>query len=175
MNNVGIQVLICMKKHAKPGTSACMVHPPASRRQSGECCRLFAKESGIALTPAAFNLIPPHGVTHRTGSVQWTWIKTAGEHYDTIAMNECRMIRAHSAHLDLPKPKKSCANAKNEHGNSWPFSTLGQLHRRIVQIRLLSCKRWLPSVYSHPSHKNCPLHIAIMKKEPGSEMNQKKK
>ena len=53
---------------------------------------------------------------HRTGSVQWTWIKTAEDHYDTIAMNECRMIRAHSAHLDLPKPKKSCANAKNEHG-----------------------------------------------------------
>ena len=26
------------------------------------------------------------------------------------------MIRAHSAHMDLPKPKKSCANAKNEHG-----------------------------------------------------------
>ena len=26
------------------------------------------------------------------------------------------MIRAHSAHLDLPKPKKSRANAKNEHG-----------------------------------------------------------
>ena len=31
-------------------------------------------------------------------------------------MNEYRMIRAHSAHLDLPKPKKSRANAKNEHG-----------------------------------------------------------
>ena len=31
-------------------------------------------------------------------------------------MNEYRTIRAHSAHLDLPKPKKSCANAKNEHG-----------------------------------------------------------
>ena len=31
-------------------------------------------------------------------------------------MNEYRTIRAHSAHLDLPKPKKSRANAKNEHG-----------------------------------------------------------
>ena len=31
-------------------------------------------------------------------------------------INEYRMIRAHSAHLDLPKPKKSRANAKNEHG-----------------------------------------------------------
>ena len=40
------------------------------------------------------------------------------DHYDTIAMNEYRTIRAHSAHLDLPKPKKSRANAKNEHGNS---------------------------------------------------------
>ena len=26
------------------------------------------------------------------------------------------MICAHSAHLDLPKPKKSRANVKNEHG-----------------------------------------------------------
>ena len=57
-------------------------------------------------------------VTHRTGSVQRTWINTAEDHYDTIAMNEYRMIRAHSAHLDLPKPKKSRTNAKNEHGNS---------------------------------------------------------
>ena len=31
-------------------------------------------------------------------------------------MNEYRTIRAHSAHLDLPKPKKSHTNAKNEHG-----------------------------------------------------------
>ena len=31
-------------------------------------------------------------------------------------MNEYRTIRAHSAHLDLPKPKKSRANVKNEHG-----------------------------------------------------------
>ena len=50
-------------------------------------------------------------VMHRTGSVQWTWIKTAEEHYDTIAMNEYRTICAHSAHLDLPKPKKSRTNS----------------------------------------------------------------
>ena len=106
------------------------------------------------------------GVTHRTGSVQWTWIKTAEDHYDTIVMNEYRTICAHSAHLDLPKPKKSHANAKNEHGNSWPFSTLGPLHQRIVQTRILSCRRWLPNVHSHLSHKNCPLRIVIMKKEP---------
>ena len=31
-------------------------------------------------------------------------------------MNEYRTIRAHPAHLDLPKPKKSRANVKNEHG-----------------------------------------------------------
>ena len=31
-------------------------------------------------------------------------------------MNEYRTICAHSAHLDLPKLKKSRANAKNEHG-----------------------------------------------------------
>ena len=108
-------------------------------------------------------------VTHRTGSVQWTWIKTAEEHDDTIAMNEYRTIRAHSVQLDLPKPKKSCANAKNEHGNSWPFSALGQLHWRKVQTRILSCKRWLPNVHSHLSHKNCPLRTMIMKKEPGDE------
>ena len=57
MNNVGIQVLICMKKHAKPGTSACMVHPPASRRQSGKCCRLFAKESGGWLWPSSVKVV----------------------------------------------------------------------------------------------------------------------
>ena len=108
-------------------------------------------------------------VMHWTGSVQWTWIKTAEEHYDAIVMNEYRMIRAHSAHLDLPKPKKSHANVKNEHGNSWPFSALGPLHWRIVQTRILSCKRWLPNVHSHLLHKNCPLRIAIMKKEPGDE------
>ena len=50
-------------------------------------------------------------VTHRTGSVQWTWIKTAKEYYDAIAMNEYRTIHAHSVHLDLPKPKKSCATS----------------------------------------------------------------
>ena len=64
--------------------------------------------------PSTFPL--PRVVTHWTGSVQWTWIKTAEEHYDAIAMNEYRTIRAHSAHLDLPKLKKSRANAKNEHG-----------------------------------------------------------
>ena len=31
-------------------------------------------------------------------------------------MSEYRMICAHSVHLDLPKPKKSRANVKNEHG-----------------------------------------------------------
>ena len=110
-----------------------------------------------------------YGDTHRTGSVQWTWKKTAKEHDDTIAMNEYRTIRAHPVHLDSPKLKKSHTNAKNEHGNSWPFSTLGQLHWRIVQTRILSCKRWLPNVHSHLSHKNCPLRIAIMKKELGDE------
>ena len=95
--------------------------------------------------------------------------KDSKEHYDTIAMNEYRTIRAHSVHLDLPKPKKSRANAKNEHGNSWPFSALGQLHQKIVQTRILSCKRWLPNVHSHLLHKNCPLRTAIMKKEPGDE------
>ena len=43
-------------------------------------------------------------------------IKIAEEHYDAIVMNEYRTIRAHSVHLDLPKPKKSRANVKNEHG-----------------------------------------------------------
>ena len=31
-------------------------------------------------------------------------------------MNEYRTIHAHSVHLDLPKPKKSHTNVKNEHG-----------------------------------------------------------
>ena len=112
-------------------------------------------------------LIP--NVMHWTGSVQWTWIKTAKEHYDAIAMNEYRMIHAHSAHLDLSKLKKSCTNAKNEHVNSWPFNTLGPLHRRIVQTRILSCKRWLPNVHSHLSHKDHPSCTMIMKKEAGDE------
>ena len=67
---------------------------------------------------------------HQTGSVQWTWIKTAEEHYDTIAMNEYRTIRAHSAHLDLSKPKKSHANAENEHGK---FMTIQ--HTRTTALK----------------------------------------
>ena len=86
-------------------------------------------------------------------------------------MNEYRTIRAHSAHLDLLKMKKSHANAKNEHGKFMTIQriVLGQLHQRIVQTRILSCERLLPSVHSHLSHKNRPLCIAIMKKEPGDE------
>ena len=67
---------------------------------------------------------------HWTGSVQWTWIKTAEEDYDTIAMNEYRTICAHSVHLDLPKPKKSYANAKNEHGK---FMTIQ--HTRTTALK----------------------------------------
>ena len=114
-------------------------------------------------------------VTHWTGSVQWTWIKTAEDHYDTIAMNEYRTIRAHPAHLDLPKLKKSRANAKNEHGNSWPFSALGQLHQRMCRQE-----------YSH-ARDDCQMFTVICRtrtvhcasqlwrKNQEMKMNQKKK
>ena len=154
----------------------CMDTNPKSSQLTMDCCpRLSHQGHHCRKSWCSIDLLSTNGawkraaVTHRTGSVQWTWKKTAEEHDDTIAMNEYRTIRAHPAHLDLPKLKKSRANAKNEHGNSWPFSTLGPLHWRIVQTRILSCERWLPNVHSHPLHKNCPLRIAIMKKEPGSE------
>ena len=54
--------------------------------------------------------------------------------------------------------------------NSWPFSALGQLHQRIlVQTKVLSWKRWMLNIHSHPSHKIHLLHTAIKKKEVGDE------
>ena len=75
-------------------------------------------------------------------------------------MNEYRMIRAHSAHLDLPKPKKSHTNVKNEHGK---FMTIqctrttalkdsadkNTLMRRMIAKRSQSSITQEPSVAHH--------------------------
>ena len=99
-------------------------------------------------------------VMHQTGSVQWTWIKRAEEHYDAIAMNEYRMIHAHSVHLDLPKPKKSHANAKNEHGK---FMTVQYTRTTAPKdsadkntlMREMIAKRSQSSIAQEPSVAHC--------------------
>ena len=115
-------------------------------------------------------------VTHWTGSAQWTWIKTAEEHYDTIVKNEYRMIHAHSAHLDLLKTKKSCANAKNEHGK---FMTVQRTRttalkdsadkNNLVREMIAKCSQVI-----HRTRTIC-CALQLWRKNQVMKMNQKKK
>ena len=92
-------------------------------------------------------------------------------------MNEHRTIHAHSAHLDLPKPKKSHANAKNEHGK---FLTVQRTRTTALKdsadkntlMRKMIAKCSQSSVAQEPSIAH---HDYEERSRPEMKMNQKKK